>query len=213
VGLDLERNLDLTARDAMHLIQNRMLRYSTFLGVKAVKNPLDAWIYQEIIYETRPDAIVEIGTYAGGGTLYLAHLCDAVAHGAVISVDVDHSNVASSVRGHERIALIQGDACAAFRRVRDLVGFGDSVLVIDDSSHTYANTLNVLRTYSDLVQLGGYFIVEDTNGHLGIASGPRPGPYEAVDAFIAESGRFQVDRTREAFFITSNPKGFLRCTR
>ena len=43
------------------------------MGVPAAKNPLDAWVYQEIVYETRPEAIVELGSAYGGGTLFLAH--------------------------------------------------------------------------------------------------------------------------------------------
>jgi cephalosporin hydroxylase len=213
MGLDLEKNLDLNVRHATHLMQNRILRYSTYFGVKAVQNPLDAWIYQEIVCETKPDVILEIGTFAGGTTLYFAHLCDAMGHGTVISIDTDLSNVHPLVHKHDRVVLIQAEACAAFTRVRDLVSVESSVLVIEDSSHTYENTLNVLRRFNELVQPGGYFIVEDTNSHHGIDSGPRPGPYEAVEAFLAESSRFEIDRTREAFFITSNPNGFLRCMR
>ncbi len=208
----MEDHLDEPVTYALQRIQGRLLAQTTYFGVEAVKCPLDAWIYQEIIHETRPDVIVEIGVFHGGGTLYLAHLCDLLDHGRVIGIDVDLSNVAVPVREHDRIRLIQSDACAAFRQVRDLVSVGASVLVVEDSSHTYENTLAVLRTYSELVQPGGYFIVEDTNCHHGIDSGPKPGPYEAVESFLAECSDFDSDRTREAFFITWNPNGFLRRT-
>src|SRR4051794_6228570 len=36
-----------------------------WLGVNRLKNPLDAWIYQEILFETKPDVVVEIGSDAG----------------------------------------------------------------------------------------------------------------------------------------------------
>ena len=59
--------------------------------------------------------------------------------------------------------------------------------MIEDSSHTYDNTLAVLRTYSGLTQVGDYFIVEDSICHHGLEVGPSPGPYEAIEAFVAEN--------------------------
>src|SRR5436190_5479757 len=62
---------------------------ATWMGVPAAKNPLDAWIYQEIVHETQPDAIVELGSAYGGGTLFLAHLLDVLGGDRiVVSVDV-----------------------------------------------------------------------------------------------------------------------------
>ena len=56
-------------------------RNAFWLGYKVLKCPLDLWIYQEIIAETKPDIIIETGTYLGGTTLYLAMICDMVNHG------------------------------------------------------------------------------------------------------------------------------------
>lgn len=89
-------------------------------------------------------------------------------------------------------------------------GPGERVLVIEDSSHTYDNTLAVLRTYSGLTLPGDLFIVEDSICHHGLDVGPNPGPYEAIEAFVQENPAFEVDRSQEALFITWNPKGYLR---
>ena len=83
-------------------------------------------------------------------------------------------------------------------------------MIIEDSSHTYENTLNVLKTYNPLVTPKSYFIVEDSICHHGLDDGPNPGPYEAVETFMNESCNFEIDRTKESFFITWNPKGFLK---
>ena len=85
-----------------------------------------------------------------------------------------------------------------------------TVLVIEDSEHTYDNTLSVLRLYGPLVTPGSYLIVEDSICHHGVDVGPSPGAYEAIEAFVRENPAFQIDRTRESFFLTWNPKGFLR---
>jgi cephalosporin hydroxylase len=210
MSLHMESHLHIPIHYALQRMQQRIVSATTYCGVKAVKSPLDAWVYQEIIYEIKPDVIVEIGTFAGGGTLYLAHLCDLMDHGRVVSIDITQSNVAPQVRDHPRVKLIESDAFAAFPQVREIVRPGASVLVIEDSAHTLQNTLDVLHTYQELIQPGGYFIVEDGICHHGLDVGPDDGPYEAIEQFLSERGDFEADRAREAFFLTWNPKGFLR---
>jgi cephalosporin hydroxylase len=191
-------------------IQKRILGKTSWLGVKTLKNPMDFWVYQELIHQYRPDYIVEIGNRFGGSALALAHLCDLIGHGQVIGVDITHKDIHEKTRQHPRITLIEGDACAKFAKVRSLIPLHANVLVIEDSSHTFENTLNVIRLYSSLVPAGGYFIVEDSICHHGLDTGPSPGPYEAIDAFVAENPDFVIDRDLESFVITWNPKGFLK---
>ncbi|MDP6849209.1 MAG: CmcI family methyltransferase [Kiritimatiellia bacterium] len=85
-------------------------------------------------------------------------------------------------------------------------------MVMEDSSHRYDHTLAVLRAYSTIVTPGSLLIVEDTICHHGSDQGPKPGPYEAVEAFLAEGhGRdFEIDLSRERYLITWPPHGYLR---
>lgn len=71
----------------------------------------------------------------------------------------------------------------------------------------------MLRAYGRFVQPDGWFIVEDSICHHGLDLGPNPGPYEAVQTFLAEQDAFVADRSREDFLITWNPTGFLRKVR
>lgn len=191
-------------------MQQRIVEQTTYFGVPALKSPLDYWIYQEIIAETRPDIIVEIGNRFGGSTLVLAHLCDILRTGQVIGVDITYELVPDTVRQHPRIRLIDGDACACFKEVSQWCPADKRVLVIEDSSHTYTNTLNVLRTYSQLVKVNDYFIVEDGICHHGVEVGPKPGPMEAIETFVGERVDFEIDRQQESFVMTWHPKGYLR---
>lgn len=206
----MEDSLHLTLSQLIPLMQDRIMNHSTYFGVQTWKSPIDFWIYQELIFELKPDVIVEIGNNAGGSTLALAHICDSLTYGRVIGLDLSHTKVPATVRAHPRITLIEGDACANFEQVNSLIKPTDHVMVIEDSSHTFENTLAVLETYSPLVGPGGYFIVEDGICHHGLNGGPSPGPYEAVEAFVSRNHNFEIDRSREAFLITWNPKGFLR---
>ena len=181
-------------------------------GVPALKNPLDAWIYQELLHRIRPDVLVEIGSYAGGSTLFFAHLLDLLDHGTVISVDLDRSRFEAE---HPRIQAVTGDSGdpAVIERVTDACR-GQSVMVVHDGDHTCEAVLRDLRAYADLVPVGSYFVVEDGVVDLFPPSdllGSTPaGPLAAVEAFLDEDDRFQVDEACERYVLTYNPRGFLK---
>lgn len=206
----MEENLDIPVSGVLEIIQKRIMEETTYFGIQTLKNPLDFWIYREIIYETSPDVIIEIGNYKGGSALALAHICDVLKKGRVIALDISHSLVHEIARDHSRITFIEGDACRSFDKVKKIISSQDKILIIEDSSHTYENTLNVLNTYSTLIKPGQYFVVEDGICHHGLETGPNPGPYEAINDFIKNNHEFEVDRSKESFFITWNPMGFLR---
>lgn len=209
----MEDRLDLSLREVLQIMQGRIMNQSTYFGIQTLKCPIDFWVYQEILFETKPDFIIEIGNFCGGSTLALAHICDCLGKGRVIGLDLSHERVPGIVRNHPRITLIEGDGCESFTKVRSLIGDTDDVLIIEDSSHTFENTLKVMETYSGLVRPGGYFIVEDGICYHGLEVGPNPGPYEAINAFVGNNGDFEIDRSKESFLITWNPKGFLRRVR
>lgn len=206
----LENNLDFSLKKVLQVMQDRIMNQTSYFGVKALKCPVDFWIYQEIIFETKPDVLIEIGNHSGGSTLALAHIFDNMGKGRVIGVDINHSRVPEVVRNHPRITFLQGDAVKSYEQVRDMIGVDESVMIIEDSSHTYENTLNVLETYESLVKPSHYFIVEDGICYHGLEVGPKPGPYEAIEAFIERNRNFEIDRGRESFLITWNPKGYLK---
>jgi len=205
----MEEILNRPLKDALVILQERSLTQSTYFGIPAVKNPLDFWIYREIIFEQKPDVIIEIGTHCGGTTLALAHICDLMNRGSIIGVDISQALVSYQIKSHPRITLIEGDACQAFEYVCNKINQTANILIIEDSAHTFRNTLNVLEVYSPLIKPGGYFIVEDSICHHGLNEGPYPGPYEAIEMFLKSNHDFESDRSREPA-ITWNPKGYLR---
>lgn len=181
-------------------------------GVKTIKCPLDLWVYQEIIFETRPDVIVETGTKNGGSALFMAAMCDVAGHGRVITIDI----AADATPPHPRVSYVPGNSVApqTHAAVTRRIAADESVMVVLDSRHTRAHVLNELRLWAPLVRKGHYLIVEDTNMNLRLAAGGgdlRPGAFEAVQDFLAEEDRFEIDRSREKFFMTQNPCGYLRC--
>lgn len=206
----MEESLQWPLSRVLPIMQERIMDGSKYHGIPTLKNPLDFWIYQEILWDTKPEVVIEIGNYCGGSILALAHLCDALGTGRIIGVDSTHERIDPRVRAHPRITLVTGEACENLPAVERALAGASDVMVIEDSLHTYENTLNVLERYSPLVGIGKYFIVEDGICHHGLDVGPQPGPYEAVETFLGQNPNFVIDRTREAYGVTWNPKGYLK---
>lgn len=183
-------------------------------GYRMEKNPLDLHIYQEIIHETQPDIIIETGTGWGGSSLFLANMCDLIGKGKVITIDSEIRRDRERPT-HNKINYLIGDSvsCSIINTVASYISNNDKVLVILDSCHGKNHVLNELMSYSKLINLRNYIIVEDSliSGHpLGELNGD--GPMEAIEEFLKTNlgKNFTIDKNREKFYITSNPNGFLR---
>jgi cephalosporin hydroxylase len=136
-------------------------------------------------------------------------VCDLLGRGRIVTVDV----VEAERPAHERVTYLTGSSAdpEVVARVRELVGDAAPVLVILDSDHSRDHVLEELHLYSPLVSPGSYLIVEDTNvnGHP-VRPKFGPGPMEAVSEFLPGASEFSLDLEREKFFLTFNPRGFLR---
>ena len=184
----------------------------SWMGRPIWKNVLDAWIYQEIVHEIKPDVIVEIGSKYGGSTAYFADLLELMKKGIVISIDIDRSQYDLE---HERVIPLTGNSSdpEILGKVRELCQ-GKSVMVVQDGAHYKKQVLEDLVNYSCLVSLGSYYIVEDGIVDLfneGDGLGFRePGPLAAVEEFLEANPDFEPDLERERYILTYNPKGFLK---
>ena len=180
-----------------------------WLGVETQKCPLDLWVYQEIIVDQKPDIIIETGTWCGGSALYMATICDNINHGEIISIDVTKKE---SFPKHKRVTYLTGSSVAEeiLQQVEEKAK-GKKVLIILDSDHTRDHVYKELQAYYKYIQKGGYLIVEDTNlnGHP-VDAEFGPGPMEALDDFLKENKDFQIDKEKEKFYMTFNPRGYLK---
>jgi cephalosporin hydroxylase len=189
---------------------DRTWRNTWWMGFRTYKCPLDLWIYQEILCELRPDLVIECGTAEGGTALYIAHILDLIGNGELITVDVVRAPHRPS---HPRVHYLHGSSTdpTIVQYVEDAARARGTVIVILDSDHTREHVAEELRLYHRLVTSGSYLIVEDTNinGHP-VCCDHGPGPGEAVQEFLTGRDDFFADASKEKFFLSFNPGGYLR---
>lgn len=180
-----------------------------WMGAKVQKIPFDLWIEQEIIFETKPDLIIETGTFDGGSTLFYAHLFDLLGKGEVISIDVAAQ---PGLPEHPRITYVSESSVApeVVSMLRERAT-GKRVMVVLDSDHSQSHVRAELDALADLITPGCYLIVEDTNvnGHP-VLTEHGPGPMEALRDWLRTNPHFDVDRSREKYLVTFNPSGYLK---
>jgi cephalosporin hydroxylase len=200
----------------------------SWMGVPIIQLPADIMATQEIIWATKPDVIVETGVARGGSVLFMASLLELIGKGQVIGIDIDiRAHNRDSIERHslaKRVLLIEGSSTdpAVVAKVRDQIPSGASAMVVLDSDHSREHVLAELRFYGPMVTGGCYLVVADTIlGRLDLSQTPRNRskvwlkgnePLSAVEAYLRETNRFEVDpEINGKLILASSPGGYLRC--
>ncbi len=180
-----------------------------YRGIRYVKCPFDYVIYQMILEEIKPDLVVEIGTFQGGGALYIADIISKWG-GIVHTIDIVNCVEDEIVEEHPNIFLFRNgyqgyDTSLAkeFKRV----------LVIDDGSHYSYDVKEAFEKFNHLVCQGSYYIIEDGSIYFTDPSSLEGGPVKAIEEILSENSKFQIDRKWCDFFglnATFNTDGYLR---
>lgn len=198
----------------------------TWLGRPVIQFPQDLAALQEIIWDTRPNLIVETGIAHGGSLIFHASMLQLLGNdGRVLGVDIDiREHNRGEIEMHpmyDRIDMIEGssidDATAAL--VAKATAKAERVMVVLDSNHTHAHVLRELELYAPLVTKECYLVVCDTLiEDMPAGSFPdRPwdkgnNPHTAVAAYLKTTGRFEVDQAIDAKLqISVAPGGYLKC--
>lgn len=213
------------------LINSFRHRYSynfRWLGLPIIQYPADIVAMQEVIWQMRPQVIVETGVARGGSLVFYASMLQLLGQdGVVVGVEVALTDEnRKAIETHPlagRIRLVDGSSVAdeTVAQVKRTVGAAAPVLVILDSLHTHDHVLQELRAYAPLVRRGSYLVVFDTliENLPAEVIGDRPwgkgdNPKTAVQAFLKETNRFEIDRSfDDRLLLSVCSTGFLRCTR
>lgn len=201
----------------------------SWLGRPVIQLPEDMFRIQEVIYEIKPDIIIETGVAHGGSLIFYASLCAAMGKGRVIGIDIEirpHNRVAiEEHRLSPLISLVEGSSIDAdiVQSVRDQIGSADTVLVLLDSNHLKDHVLAELEAYSSMVSPGSYIVACDGVMQQ-VAGAPRTSedwswnnPISAVEEFVAARPEFECvepiwpfNEGKVTERVTYWPRAFLR---
>jgi cephalosporin hydroxylase len=236
-------NHELTKCAADFMQASFLPRYSYnfyWLGRPIIQYPQDITAMQELIWQVRPDLIIETGIAHGGSLILSASMlaildmCDAIEAGValdpaksnrmVVGIDIDiraHNRTAIEVHPMaSRIRMIEGSSIAPeiVKQVNDIAAGYQRVLVCLDSNHTHEHVLAELKAYAPLTSVGSYCVVFDTivddmpkEMFSDRPWGPGNNPKTAVWEYLKSHPEFQIDKSiQHKLLITVAPDGYLR---
>lgn len=196
----------------------------SWLGRPIIQYPQDMISIQEIIWNYKPDIIIETGIAHGGSLIFSASILEIIGKGEVIGIDIDiRKHNKKEIEKHplyKRITMLEGSSID--KKIRDKVlelSKNKKVIVFLDSNHTEKHVLKELEFYSPLVTKGGYVVVFDTI----IEDLPekfvqnrdwdkKNNPKSAVIKFLRKNDRFKIDKKLEKkLLVTAAKDGYLKC--
>jgi cephalosporin hydroxylase len=207
------------------------MKYSynfTWLGIPIIQFPQDIIALQEIIWQVKPDLIVETGIAHGGSLIFSASMLELLGgNGHVVGIDIDireHNRV--EIEKHpmfKRITMLEGSSTdpKIAKKVFALAKGRKKILIVLDSMHTHDHVARELELYSPLVSSGSYLVVFDTIIEDLPADffpdrpwGKGNNAKTAVWEFLKTNDRFIIDKEVEnKLLITVAPDGYLKCVR
>lgn len=183
---------------------------TTYRSLPMLKCPFDYVMYQMIVSKVQPDLIIEIGTNAGGTTLYLADILTSLGNGEIHTIDIE-DRIDPIARAHPRVTFFNGGwKKYDLSRTKKF----SKILVIDDASHQFKDTLDAMNVFSAIVSPESYLIIED--GIVTQLKRDAPldgGPLRAIEKFLETNKQFSIDTSYCNMFgknATFNTKGYLK---
>jgi cephalosporin hydroxylase len=239
----MSKNESLRAMTANWLQKANMARYSyhfRWLGRPIIQYPQDMAAMQELIWEIKPDLIIETGIAHGGSLIFSASMlamldmCEAIkekksidpsqSKRKVLGIDIDiRSHNREAIEAHSlasRIQMIQGSSISPeiIDQVHSIAAQYSKILVCLDSNHTHEHVLEELNAYAPLVSKGSYCVVFDTivedlpkEMFPDRPWGPGNNPKTAVFEFLKSHPEFEIDKSIDhKLLISVAPDGFVR---
>lgn len=212
----------------------------SWLSRPIIQYPQDIVALQELVWQVKPDMIIETGIAHGGSLVLSASLLalidysEAVEAGValnpkiarrrVLGIDIDireHNRIA--IEAHpmsHRIDMIEGSSISPelISKVHEHVQGKEKIVVILDSNHTHEHTLAELTAYAPLVSVNSYCVVFDTiiDDFSSDFFPDRPwgrgnNPKTAVIEYLKDHPEFEIDKTiPDKLMITVSRDGYLK---
>jgi len=215
-------------------LEESMRRYYVYnfswLGRPIIQNPIDMVAMQEIIWDVKPDLIIETGIAHGGSLIFSASMlalnstCGGPADAEVLGIDIDiRAHNRKAIEEHplfNRITMIEGSSIAPdiIAQVKQKAKNKKRILVCMDSNHTHDHVLAELEAYASLTSVGSYCVVFDTFVEDVPADvfhnrpwHPGNSPKSAVHEYLKTHSEFEIDKSiQNKLMITLVPDGYLK---
>ena len=211
-------------------ITNHYVYNFSWLGRPIIQSPQDIMAMQEIIWDVKPDMIIETGIAHGGSLILSASMltlleaCGEIENGQVLGIDIDiREHNKEAIEAHvmsKKITMFEGSSLdkEIIKKVYDFANKGKNILVFLDSKHTHDHVLGELNVYASLVSVGSYCVVFDTFiEDMPEGSCPdRPwdkgnNPKTAIWEYLKTHPEFKINKNIEnKLIITAAPGGFLK---
>lgn len=238
-----ENSGDISVSANNFLVDSIKKKYSynfNWLGRPIIQYPQDIVVMQELIWQIKPDLIIETGIAHGGSLIFSASMlaildyCEAIDNSNIIDpanpkrkvlgIDIDirkhnHDAILSHPLAN-RIEMIEGSSISrdVIQKVYNFAKNGNKILVCLDSNHTHEHVLAELHAYAHLVSLDSYCVVfdtviEDIPGYLSDDRpwGPGNSPKSAVHEFLKSHPEFMIDKKiNDKILISVAPDGYLK---
>lgn len=197
----------------------------TWLDRPIIQAPQDIVAMQELIWQVKPDLIIETGVAHGGSIIFSASMLEIIGgKGKVVGIDIDiRQHNRAEIENHpmfKRIELIEGSSISeeTAEKVREIAADYSNIMVVLDSNHTHEHVKKELELYSPLVSKDSYLVVFDTfvedmpeNFFSDRPWDVGDNPKTAVFEFLKETDNFEIDTIIEnKLLVTSAPSGFLK---
>ena len=204
--------------------ENKYTYNFNWLGRPIIQLPQDIVAMQEIIWEVKPDLIIETGIAHGGSLIFYASMLELIGKGEVLGVDIDiREHNRKEIEKHrmfKRIKMIEGPSVdkEVIKKVEKIVSKHKKVLVCLDSLHTHKHVLEELNLYSKFVSKNSYLVVFDTiikympkDFFSNRPWDKNDNPKTAVNEFLKTNKNFVIDEEIEnKLLITVAPGGYLK---
>jgi len=197
----------------------------TWLDRPIIKYPNDIVVMQEVIWDVKPDLIIETGIAHGGSIVFSASMLELLGgDGQVLGIDIDiRDHNRDRIENHpmyDRIDMVEGDSTSeeVVETAAEYASESETVMVFLDSNHTHDHVLSELEHYSELVTEGSYIVLPDTfiehfpEGYYD----DRPwdvgnNPMTALREFLDGNDEFEVDELKSfKSMISEAPNGYLK---
>ncbi len=210
-------------------IESNKAQYSynfKWMGRPVIQYPQDILAMQELIWEIKPDLIIETGIAHGGSLIFYASMLELVGKGEVLGIDIDiRDHNRKEIERHpmfKRITMIQGSSIeeAIVLKVKNIAKGKERIMVVLDSNHTHEHVMGELRAYAPIVSINSYIVVFDTivehlpadylPGHKR-GWGIGDNPLTAVREFLDDHDNFVIDHAiNNKLMISVAPDGYLK---